>query len=72
MMYVTLGAMYLDVGRFEALPSHGQTSRIVYAGRSRPMMYANGRLRQEEWGTVKEHMEDEMDMSVLHNEAEVV
>lgn len=68
--YVKLWAKYLDSRGFGALTHRGRASKIVYVGRSRATVYRAWLLRQEEFGTLKEHTKDEMDMPVLHDESE--
>lgn len=70
MAYVRLGTQYLDLRRFRVLPSHGRASKIDYAGRFRATMYGAWRMRQDKWGTVKKHAEEEMDILVLRDVCE--
>lgn len=70
MAYIKLAAKYLGARRLSALPSHGRVSKIIYGGRFCVTRYGAWRSRQEEWRNVKEHTEEEMDMSVSRNDLE--
>lgn len=59
------GDQYLGAKRFEVVPSYGRVSKIVYTERSHATVYEAWRLRQDEWETVKEHVEVGINMPVL-------
>lgn len=69
--YVNLGTKYLNARGYGTLPGHWRASKIVYARRSRAMVYGTWRRHQEEWKTVKDHTEDGMNMPMLRDETEV-